>query len=99
LGPFRPGDYAPLGCFLFVQDATGPTSTNISAFADLRAFRGPAELTIPRCQACGGPPWTFDLDFQVPSDMTLGVKTVPIWATDAQQRRADTTASIEIVSR
>jgi hypothetical protein len=39
------------------------------------------------------------VDFQVPSDMTLGVKTLPIWATDAQQRRADTTASIEIVLR
>ena len=99
LGPFRPGDYSALACFLFVQDATGPTSTNISTFADLRMFGGPAELAIPKCPACGGPPWTFDLDVHVPADISPGVKTFPIWATDAQGRRTDTTASIEIVSR
>jgi hypothetical protein len=50
------------------------------------------------CPACGGPPITFDMDLYVPFSMTPGLKTFPVWVTDDQGRRADTTASIEIVS-
>ena len=99
LGPFRPGDYAALACFVFVQDAADPPSTNTSAYADLRVFGGPADLTIPSCPACGGPPWTFDLDIRIPADISPGVKSFPVWATDAQGRNAGSTASIQIVAR
>ena len=53
-------------------------------------------MVIPRCPACGGPPWTFDLDLRVPADMATGVKTFAIWATDAEGNLASTTAAIEI---
>jgi hypothetical protein len=99
LGPFHPGDDAALACFVFVQEATAPASTSIGAFADLRAFGGAAETAIARCPACGGPPWTFDLDVHVPADISTGVKTFPVWATDAEGRRTDATASIVIVPR
>ena len=97
VGTLRPGEYAALACIVEVQEATGPPSTNIRAFADERVFGRSALAGIPMCPACGGP--TFDLDLNVPVDITPGVKTFPIWATDAQGRRADTTASIQIVSR
>jgi hypothetical protein len=42
---------------------------------------------------------TFDIDLRIPADMAPGVKTFPVWATDADGRRADTTAAIEIVAR
>ena len=98
-GPFHPGQYVPLACFVFVEDVTHPTSDSFSVRADLRIFGGPAEVIFPRCPACGGPPWTFDLDLNIRPDATPGVKTFPVWATDADGRRADTTAAIEIVVR
>jgi len=87
-GPYRPGDIA--ACF--IETTRGP-------FADLSTFGGPAEYSIPPCPACGGPPWTYDLPVRVPADMTPGVKTIAIWATDAQGHRVNATASIGIVSR
>jgi hypothetical protein len=98
-GPFRPGDYASPGCVVIVQEATDPTSTGVAAFADLRMFGGRAEHGLPECPACGAPPRTFGMDLHVPADMTPGIKTFPVWATDAQGRRGDATASIEILAR
>src|SRR4051812_29574239 len=99
LGPFRPGDYVPLACFVFVQDGTAPGSTHVGAFADLRIFGGSAPPPPRRCPAGGGPPSTLEGASHFPADMSPGLKTFPIWATDAQGRRADTTATIEIVAR
>lgn len=99
LGPFRPGAYVPLACFVLVEDGTNPASTEIRAFADLRMFGGREQSGIVMCPACGGPPRTFDLDLHVPTDMAPGIKTFAVWATDAQGRRADTTASFEVVAR
>jgi len=87
-----------LACSLFVQGGSDATSNTNSAFADLHIF-GKAVEVIPRCPACGGPPWTFDMDVDVPADMTPGMKTFPIWATDSLGHTAANTASIEIVSR
>jgi len=86
----------PLACILSVQGGSDPASNTSSAFADLHIF-GEAVETVERCPACGGPPWTFDMDVDVPADMSPGVKTFPIWAIDAGGHRADSTASIEIV--
>ena len=54
---------------------------------------------FPKCPACGGPPWTYDIDLRVPADMTPGAKTFPVWVIDGEGHRADTTATIEIVRR
>jgi hypothetical protein len=99
LGPFRPGAYVPLACFVLVEDGAHPASTATRAFADLRMFGGLERSGIVMCPACGFPPRVFDLDLRVPADMPPGVKTFAVWATDAQGRRADTTASIEVVAR
>jgi len=63
-------------------------------------FGGPAEATGPQCPACGTfPAQTYDLDFQVPADMTPGAKTFPIWVADSYGHRVNSTASIVVVAR
>ena len=98
-GPFRSGTYYGLACVAEVSDTTPPRITSYGVQADLRLFGGPAAVRFPQCPACGGPPWTFDIDLRIPADMAPGVKTFPVWATDGDGRRADTTAAIEIVAR
>ena len=98
-GPLRTGTYSGLACVAEVSETGAPRPTTYGVQGDLRIFGGPAELRFPKCPACGGPPWTFDIDLRIPADMAPGVKTFPVWATDADGRRADTTASIEIVAR
>lgn len=97
-GPFRPGEQVSLACVVFVQEATGPASTGIGVHADLSQFGGPADALPVKCPACGDP-LTYDLDLRVPADMAPGAKVFAIWATDAQGRRADGSASIEIAAR
>ena len=98
-GSFRNGVYYPLACLAEVSDTNSTFNAAYSVKADLRIFGGPAEVIFPKCPACGGPPWTFDIDLRIPADMTPGVKTFPIWVTDAVNgRRADTTAAVEIVA-
>ena len=97
-GPFHPGQYV-LACFVFVEDVTHPARNSFSVRADLRIFGGPADVIFPQCPACGGPPWTFDLDLNIRPDVTPGVKTFLVWATDADGSRAETTAAVEIVAR
>ena len=98
-GPFRPGSYYGLACVAAVSETTPPPLYTYGVHADLRVFGGSADVRFPQCPACGGPPWTFDIDLRIPADMPPGVRTFPVWATDADGRRADTTASIEIVAR
>ena len=95
-GPFHPGDTAPAACFV---DVDGGVSPPVRAFADLRAFGGRADSVLVQCPACGPPPWEFDLDVRIPADMPLGLQRVPVWVTDAQGRRADTTAVIQVTAR
>lgn len=97
-GPFQPGDHATLACVVFVQEATGPASTNVSVYADLSQFGGPANVPTTKCPACGDPP-TYDVELRVPAAMAPGVKTFPVWAVDTEGRRADGNASIEITGR
>ena len=97
-GPFQVASYAPLACVVSVEDGTNPSSTDLQAFADLRAFGSLAEFALVRCPACGAPR-VFDLDLHVPADMTPGTKTFTVWATDAQGRRGQATATLEIVPR
>ena len=99
LGPFRAGAYVPLACFVLVEDGANPPSRETKAFADPRLFAGLAQSGIAMCPACGFPPRTFDLDLRIPADMPPGVKTFAVWATDAEGRRAETTASFEVVAR
>lgn len=96
LGPFHPGDTAPAACFV---DVDGGVSPPVRAFADLRAFGGRAEAELVRCPACGAPPFSFDMDVRIPADMPLGPQTVPVWVTDANGRRADTTAVLQVTAR
>jgi hypothetical protein len=98
-GPLRTGAYYGLACVAQVSETIPPRTTTYAVQADLRIFGGPAEVRFPQCPACGGPPWTFDIDLRIPADTAPGVKTFPVWATDADGRRADTTAAIEIVGR
>jgi len=95
-GPFHPGDTAPAACFV---DVGGAASPPVRAFADLRAFGGRAEAALVQCPACGPPPWEFDLDVRIPADMPAGPQVVPVWMTDAQGRRADTTAVVQVTVR
>jgi hypothetical protein len=95
-GPFRPGSYYSLACVAEVSDTPSRT---YAVKADLRIFGGPAEFRFPQCPACGGPPWTFDIDLHIPADMTPGVRSFPVWVTDAEGRRAETTAAVDIVAR
>src|SRR4051794_10217805 len=97
-GPLRTGASYGLACVAEVSDtAAAPTST-YSVQADLGIFGGAAQVEIPRCRACGGPPWTFDIDLQIPADITPGVKRFAVWVTDTGGRRADTTAVVTIVA-
>ena len=98
-GPLRTGAYYGLACVAEVSETTPPRITTYGVQADLRIFGGPADVRFPQCPACGGAPVTFDIDLRIPADMAPGVKTFPVWATDADGRRADTTAAIEIVAR
>lgn len=98
-GPFRPGDYVPLACFVSVEPGASPSSSGVRAFADLRIFGGRADAGIVACTACGPPPYVFDLDVRIPSDISPGEKTFAVWATDAQGRRADTTATFHVTPR
>jgi hypothetical protein len=95
----HPGSDVLLACLLFVQGGSDPTSNSSDAFADLSVFGGASAQRVSRCPACGGPPWTFDMDLDIPGDMSPGLKTFPIWAIDPRGNRADGTASIEVVSR
>ena len=98
-GSLRNGAYYPVACLVEVSDTDVASNAAYSVKADLRIFGGPAEVIFPKCPACGGPPWTFDIDLRIPADMTPGVKTFPVWVTDAVNgRRADTTAVVEIVA-
>jgi hypothetical protein len=97
VGPFRPGTYNGVACVAEVSETVPPPTATYHVRADLRIFGGPAEFDLPQCPACGGPPWTFDIDLRIPSDMGPGVKSFPVWVTDAQGRRADTSAAVEIV--
>ena len=94
LGPFHPGEYAGLACVVFVQDAANNPTNGV--YADRSIFGGAAQSGVVKCPACGGPPWTFDLDLRIPPNMTPGVKTFAVWATYADGSRTETTASIEI---
>ncbi len=98
-GPFHPGDYVPLACFVVVEPGASPSSSGIQAFADERMFGGRADAAIVACTACGPPPNVFDLDLRIPSDISVGEKTFAVWATDAQGRRADTTATFQVTPR
>ena len=94
-GAYHPGD---LGfCVVTFVEGASPLSTDVRAFADLRLFGSSAERGIPRCTACGG--GTFDLDVRIPPDMSPGPKTFPFWVTDAQGRRTDATATLEVIPR
>jgi hypothetical protein len=95
-GPFHPGETAPAACLL---DVAGGVSPPVRAFADLRQFGGRAEAELVQCPACGAPPWQFDVDVRIPADMPLGPQAVPVWVTDAQGRRADTTAVLQVTAR
>jgi hypothetical protein len=97
-GPFRPGTYYGLACVAEVSETLPPRLATYRLLADLRILGGPAEVTFPACPACGGRP-TFDIDLRIPSEMTPGVKSIPVWVTDADGRRAETTAAVEIVAR
>jgi hypothetical protein len=96
-GPFHPGDYVPLACVVEVVEGASPPSADLHAFADLRMFGGLAQSGIVECPACGG--WIFDLDLHIPPDMSPGEKTFAVWATDAEGRRADTTATFQVTAR
>ena len=95
-GAVRAGEYAPLACVLLVTPATRPASPGVRAFADLSMFGGQSQTHVAMCVACGGPPITFDMDLRVPANVTPGVKTFAIWTTDAEGRRAEATATLEI---
>jgi hypothetical protein len=94
-GPYHPGDVGFCGVG-FVEGAS-PLSTDVQAFADLRLFGGSAQRGLNRCTGCGG--GTFDLDLRIPASMSPGVKTFPVWVTDAQGRRTDATATLEVIPR
>ena len=98
-GPLRPGTYYGLACVAEVSETAPPQVPVYRVRADLRIFGGPEELAFPQCPACGGPPWAFDIDLRIPSDMAPGVKSFPVWVTDAEGHKAETTASVEIVAR
>jgi hypothetical protein len=94
-GPYRPGD---LGfCVVRTVEGASPLSSDLRAFGDLRLFGGSAQRGIPPCTGCGGN--TYDLDVRIPADMSPGVKTFPVWVTDAQGRRTDATATLEVIPR
>ena len=93
-GPVHPGEYAGLVCVVTVQEkANNPVQ---GVYADRSLFGGRAQVGVPKCPACGGPPWTFDLDLPIPGNMAPGVKTFAVWAIYAYGSRVDTTTSIEI---
>lgn len=101
-GPLPAGAYYGLACVATVSDTNAPSNYSYRVQADLRIFGGSAEAPsssfgFPKCPACGGPPWTYDIDLRVPADMTPGVKTFAVWVMDGEGHRADTTATIEIV--
>ena len=92
-GPYHPGD---LGfCVVLFVEGASPLSTGVRAFADLHLFGRSAAVGIPPCTGCGG--GTFDLDVRIPADMSPGVKTFPVWVTDAQGRRTDATVTLEVI--
>ena len=102
--PVAAGAYSGLACVATVSDTNAPSNYSYRVQADLRFFGGPAEAPtssfgFPKCPACGGPPWAYDIDLRVPADMTPGVKTFAVWVNDGEGHRADTTAAIEIVAR
>jgi hypothetical protein len=100
-GPLRTGTYYGLACIAMVSDTNAPSNYSYRVQADLRIFGGSAEAPpfgFPKCPACGGPPWTYDMDLRVPADMTPGVKTFAVWVIDGEGHRADTTATVEIVA-
>lgn len=92
--PVHPADTAPAACFVGVE---GGVTKPVGASADLRAFGGAAEAPLVACWACGA--IEFDLDVRVPADMALGVHRVPVWAIDANGRRADAIALLEVTAR
>ena len=85
------GDYA-----LLPENGHGKQAQLVACGVGGSAFRF---VGFPKCPACGGPPWTYDIDLRVPADMTPGAKTFPVWVIDGEGHRADTTATIEIVRR
>jgi hypothetical protein len=91
--------YYPLACIAEVYD-DDKSGLGLTVKADLHIFGGPADppFGFPECPACGGQPWTFDIDLHIPADMTPGVKTFAVWVTNSVNgHRADTTATIEVV--
>jgi hypothetical protein len=102
MGPAHPGQDLPVACIVSVQDVNYPQEGSFDVWADLRIFGQPAEVqAIRACSGCSGPPWTYNLALHVPANMTPGVKTFAVWATNAsaKEHRADTTASLEIVAQ
>lgn len=89
--PVHPGETAPAACIIGVS---GGVSRPVAGAADLRQFGGPAEARLVPCPACGN--IELDLDVRVPADMPPGTVTVPVWVTDANGLRADTTAVIRV---
>src|SRR5262249_57118152 len=79
---------------VFVQET--PNNPTVGVYADRSMFGDGAQSGVVKCSACGGPPWTFDLDLRIPANMTPGVKTFAVWAIYADGSRAETTASIEL---
>jgi hypothetical protein len=95
-GRVHPGEYAGLACIAEISD-TDAQAHSLDVRADMSIFGRSANAGFTQCPACGGPPWTYDLDVRIPADMTPGVKTFAVWATDSDGHRTDTTASMEVV--
>jgi hypothetical protein len=74
--------------------ASYPDATGIKVFGDLHAFGLSAAQPFPPQITTGGS--EFELEFFVPSGMTPGLYSVPLWATDSQGRSASTTVSIRV---
>jgi hypothetical protein len=91
--PVYPGETANAACFV---DIDGGAATPVSALADLRQFGGAAAVRLVPCPACGG--IRFDMEVHVPADMPLGPRTIPVWAIDADGRRIDAAAVLQIAA-
>jgi hypothetical protein len=96
-GSYHPGDRPTIACLAQVTPGTYPDTTQVSVFADLTSFGLSAFWPLYSCTACGD--FGFAMDLSIHETITPGVKTVPVFVFDAQQRRAETTASITITPR
>ena len=94
VNPVHPGETASTACFVSVE---GGVSRPVSAAADLRSFGGSAEARLVPCPACGA--IEFDMEVRVPADMAPGPQAIAVWAIDANGRRGDATAVLQVAAR